>query len=167
MRNRGVQTSVREWHVAKWPALAWLETGIKLTALAFGVIALVDAIVAGDFGLPGGLRSAQLIVMALLSLGLVAAVFDRLSEREVVAMVFVVINNLGHWGIVLALMAGQMSSARLVAFSGLMLAGDLVKLVFLKVHDFRVREYPKSMLYGLTAFYVVGYGLVLTLELLR
>jgi len=48
-----------------------------------------------------------------------------------------------------------------------MLLGDLVKLVFLKVHSFTVRATPKAVLYGLTLIYVVGYLLILLLELAR
>jgi len=43
----------------------------------------------------------------------------------------------------------------------------LIKLIFLRVHDFQVRDTPRSVLYGLTLFYVVGYVLLLMLELLR
>ena len=45
-----------------------------------------------------------------------------------------------------------------------MLLGDLVKLVFLKVHNFAVRDTPPAVLYGLTLIYVVGYLLILILE---
>lgn len=48
-----------------------------------------------------------------------------------------------------------------------MLVGELVKLLFLKVHGFQVRDIPRSVLYGLTAFYVVGYAILLVLEFLR
>lgn len=55
----------------------------------------------------------------------------------------------------------------LLTFAGLMLLGDLIKLVFLRVHDFSVRDTPKAALYGLTLVYVVGYAIILILELLR
>ena len=161
------QTPVKRWYIAKWPPLAWLETGIKLTALAFGVMALVYALSAAEFALPGGARLAQLVLMTLLSLGLLAAIFDRIAEREVVAMGFVILNNLGHWGMVVALASVQGPGSRLVPFAALMLLGDVVKLVFLKVHDFQVRDTPRSVLYGLTMLYVAGYALLLILEFLR
>lgn len=78
------QTPEKRWHIAKWPPLAWLETGIKLIALVIGIAALAAALSAGEFSLPGGARLAQLIVMTLLSLGLVAAIFDRIAVRELV-----------------------------------------------------------------------------------
>ncbi len=165
----------KRWHVAPWPPLAWLETVIKVAALVVGVIALVQALSTGVRWLPGGLpgwspgglRLAQLIILALLSLGLVAAIFDRLAEREIVAMAFVVLNNVGHWGMVVALASKPGPGGTLLAFAGLMLLGDLVKLVFLRVHDFSVRDTPKAVLYGLTSAYVVGYLVILLLELIR
>jgi hypothetical protein len=154
----------RPWHVYPWPPLAWLETVIKLIAIAIGIVALIQALAGGQFALPGGLRLAQLVILALLSLGLVAAIFDRLAEREIVAMVFVLLNNLGHWGMVIALLGVPGPGALLTAFAALMLAGDVVKLVFLRDHDFSVRDTPRIVLYGLTSVYVVGYLVILLLQ---
>jgi hypothetical protein len=167
MSDKDSQTSSTGWRVARWPPLAWIETLIKLIALVISVVALLDSLAAGEFALPSGLRLAQLIVMTILSLGLVAAIFDRLAVREIVAMLFVIPNNLGHWGMVIALASKQGPGSSLVAFAALMLAGDLVKLVFLKLYDFRVRDTPRAVLYGLTLVYVVGYALLLILEFLR
>lgn len=165
--NKGrSQTPGKRWYVAKWPPLAWLETGIKLTALAIGIAALAAALSRGQLAFPSGPRLAQLILMTLLSLGLVAAILDRIIEREVIALGFVILNSLGHWGIVLTLASEQDARSRLVPFVALMLLGDLVKLIFLRVHDFQVRDTPRSVLYGLTLVYVAGYLLLLLLELL-
>jgi hypothetical protein len=96
MSDKDSQAPSAGWHVAQWPPLAWLETLIKLIALVVAVVALIDSLAAGEFALPNGLRLAQLIVMTILSLGLVVAIFDRIAEREIVAMLFVILNNLGH-----------------------------------------------------------------------
>jgi hypothetical protein len=58
-------------------------------AIVVGLVALIQAVPAGVFGLPHGLRLAQGAVLVLLSLGLLAAIEDRFIEREIVAMVFV------------------------------------------------------------------------------
>ena len=167
MIENNAQMTDKQWHVAKWPPLAWLETAIKLVALAIGLLAFFEALSAGEFALPAGQRLAQLLVMALLSLGLVAAILDRLVEREVVAMAFVLLNNVGHWGMTVALTSAQDLGSSLIAFAGLMLVGDLVKLIFLRLHDFQVRDTPRVVLYGLTAFYALGYAVILLIELIR
>jgi len=153
----------RGWHVASWPWLAWLETVIKLAALAVALAALVRALGGGALELPDGVNLARWVILIVLSLGLVSALFDRLQDRELVAMAFVVINNLGHWGMVVAMAVAPGPGWRLSAFCGLMLLGDLVKLVFIKVHNYRVRDLPQGVLYWLTGAYVVAYAVILTL----
>jgi hypothetical protein len=154
-----------EWHVADWPCLAWLETVLKLVAILIGLVALVRATSEGAIALPSGTRLAQLIILVVLSLGLVAAVLDRWRGREIVSMIFVLLNNAGHWGTVIALASEPGPGALLPAFASLMLLGDLVKLLFFKVHDFTVRGVSRAVLYGLTSVYIVGYLVTLLLEL--
>jgi hypothetical protein len=154
----------KRWHVANWHPLAWVETGVKLAAHVVAVSALVGALQRGGWAWPGGGRLAQFIVLIVLSLGLVAAIFDRLQEREIVAMAFVLINNVAHWGMVRALASPPGPGGWLTAFAALMLVGDLLKLVFLAVSDFTVRDTPRSVLYGLTLVYVVGYIVILALQ---
>ncbi|MBN2471073.1 MAG: hypothetical protein JXN59_10140 [Anaerolineae bacterium] len=157
-------TSSKTWHIASWHPLAWVETVIKLAAFAVAIPAGARALGAGGLALPGGETLAQFVILAVLALGLLAAIYDRWLEKEIIAMGFVVLNNLAHWGMVLALAAPI--NAPLVAFAGLMLLGDLVKLVFLRTADFAVRDTPQRVLYSLTLFYVVGYLLLLLIALL-
>jgi hypothetical protein len=158
-------SSPKTWHMAKWHPLAWLETGIKLVGLGIGVGTAVATLTDPTFAFPTGLRLVQFVVLVFLSLGLVAAIFDRLADRELIAMGFVVLNNLGHWGMVLALASAQELGNAVWLFAGLMLLGDLVKLWFIKVANFTVRDFPQRTLYILTGMYVVGYSLILLLEL--
>lgn len=155
----------RQWYFANYPALAWVETVIKAAAMVVGIVALFISLAKGSFALPAGYRFAELIVMTILSTGLVAAIFDRLIEREIVAMVFVIFNNLAHWGIVASLVFLQEANPYLVPFCALMAIGDMVKTIFIKAHSFQVRDLPQFILFALTAIYMAGYIIVLTLEL--
>ena len=157
-------TSTKSWHVASWHPLAWLETGIKLVALGIGVGTAVSALSNPDFALPTGAGLIQFILLTILSLGLIAAIFDRLTDREIIALGFVVLNNLGHWGMILALLASADLGNAVWLFAGLMLLGDLVKLWFIKATNFTVRDFPQRTLYILTGVYV-AYTLILLLEL--
>ncbi len=156
--------SIRKWHVAHWPALAWLETIVKLIALIIGINEGAKALSAANLAFPTELALVQFIILIILSLGLVTAVFDRIADREIIAMIFVVVNNLGHWGMVLGLAA---ASEQLLWFAGLMLLGDLVKIWFIRVHNFTVRDVSPKILYALTLFYVGGYTLLMLLEWMR
>jgi hypothetical protein len=157
---------MKTWHFAHWPALAWVETILKSIAFLFAYLAAIQALNRGDFGLPGGSQLAQFIILAILWFGLLAAVYDRLLEREITAMIFLIFNDLAHGSMLLALASPSGLSGELTAFAGLMLLGDLVKLVFLRVHNFQVRDTPPAVMYALTGFYVVGYALLLLFSLL-
>lgn len=159
--------STKTWHVAKWHPLAWLETAVKLVALGVGVGTAVATLADPTFAFPTGLRLVQFILLVLLSLGLVAAILDRLADRELIAMGFVVLNNLGHWSMVLALASAKELGNAVWLFAGLMLLGDLVKLWFIKAANFTVRDFPQRTLYVLTGVYVAGYLALLVLEWLR
>ncbi len=163
----------QSWHLAKWPLLAWLETTIKLIAFIVALIALKQTLNHGDYATPQGLGLVQVSIQVILSLGLVVAIFDRWIEREVVSMLFVIPNNVTHWGIVLVLFSTgntkplNYGTLWLIAFFSLMLLGDLVKLCFLKRHNFSVRDTPPALLYGLTLVYVLGYGINLVVQITR
>ena len=77
------------------------------------------------------------------------------------------LNNLGHWGMVLALAFKPGPGWRLPAFAGLMLVGDLVMLWSLQIRGFTVPGISRAVLYRSTAAYAAGYSLILVLELLR
>ena len=136
----------RRWHVARWSGLAWLETGIKLAAVAVAVIALSASTLLG-----------------LLSVGLVIAIWDRLASREVISVVFVVLSNLGHWSAFARLALTRTIAAPLAVFTGLMLAGDLAKIAFLRRDGFRARRVSPRALVALTSVYAVGYATILVL----
>jgi len=83
-----------------------------------------------------------------------SALATAATDREIIAMIFVVVNNLGHWGMISGLATG---SEYLLWFAGLMLLGELVTLWFIRVYNFTVREYAPRLLYILTLFYVGGH----------
>lgn len=151
----------RSWHAGSWPALAWAETALKALGIGVGVAALLTALDAPVDG-AGGARLVAVVILAVLSLGLVAAIADRVAEREVVGVVFILGMNAGHWCMTVALARDELAGF-LVAFAALMLAGDLVKLAFLARSGFTVRAVPRAVVYGLTASYAVAYAALILL----
>ena len=154
----------RRWHVATWPPLAWLETAVKGVAQIIGIVILIDAL--GDpVRRPNGTRLAEVTLLALVSLGLLAAIADRVAEREVIAMAFVVPNNVAHWGVTVALLTVPGPGDLAAAFFALMLLGELVKLAFLRTSGYRVREVPPRVVTALTGAYAAAYAVLLVLHL--
>ena len=158
-------TTAKQWHVTNWSALGWLETAIKLIAFGTAFLALIQALSNGIVTAPSGTRLIQVIILAFLSLGLIGAIFERYMQREIIAMIFVLFNNIAHWGMVYALLTLPGPGTLLLIFTGLMLLGDLVKVYWLRVSGFTQDGRPQSIFYILTGSYVVGYAIILLLAL--
>ncbi len=156
----------KQWHVADWSTLGWLETGIKLLAHIAAIVALINALSSGIITAPTGTRLVQVIVLALLSLGLLGAILDRYMGREIIAMVFVLINNVAHWGMVYALLTTPGPGGLLLIFAGLMLLGDLVKEYWLYTSKFTQYGLSTKVMMSLTGVFVVGYAIILILALI-
>lgn len=146
------------WHVARWGTLGWIETGVKSSAFLCAYVALASSISTG-WSTPRGVRVAELVLVGIATLGLLAAIGDRLVEREIVAMVFVCFNNLAHLALLTSLVTTAGPGRLLTAFAVLMLCGELVKIRFLRSTGFTVRDTPASIVIGLTTAYAVVYAL--------
>ena len=157
--------SGRGWRAADWGPLGWAETLLKGAGVIVGAGALVAAGVAGLPDGAGGARLAQVVMLGVLSMGLVAGIADRIVQREAVSMAFILLMNAGHWSMTVALAGSAGVGEALLAFAALMLAGDLVKLAFIARTGFRVRDLPRRTLVGLTAAYATGYAVLIVIEL--
>jgi hypothetical protein len=146
------------WHVARWGRLGWIETGVKSVAFLCAYVALASSIATG-WSTPTGIRIVELVLVGVATVGLLAAIGDRLLEREVVAMVFVCFNNLAHLALLASLVTTNGPGRLLTAFAVLMMCGELVKLRFLYSTGFTVRSTPTSIVIGLTAAYALVYAL--------
>ena len=147
-----------DWHVARWGALGWIETGIKSLAFLCAYVALASSITTG-WSAPGGVRIVELVLVGIATLGLLAAIGDRLLEREVIAMVFVCFNNLAHLALLVSLVTTDGPGRLLTAFAVLLMCGELVKLRFLYSTGFTVRNTPASTVIALTTAYALVYAL--------
>lgn len=157
--------SQKQWHIANWSPLGWLETIVKLIAFAASFVALYNALNSGSVAAPSGLQLIRVIDLAFLALGLTAGIVDRYKQREIIAIIFILLNNVAHWGMVYALLTTPAPTTLLLIFVSLMLVGDLIKMVWLRVSSYTQDGVPQSVLYGLTSIYLVGYALILILSL--
>jgi hypothetical protein len=149
-------TTDQAWHVGDYGPLGWVETAVKALAFACAYVAFAHAL---DRSLhaPTGIRVAELVLLGIAEVGLVAAIGDRLIEREAIAMGFVLLNNAAHVGMLYALLAVPGPGGLVSLFCGLMLTGELVKIVWLRTTEFTVREVAPLVVQGLVVAYAVVY----------
>lgn len=154
-------TSERRWHVGDYGALGWAETAVKAVAFLVVYVAFAHAL---DRSLhtPSGIRIVELGLIGVAELGLLAAIGDRVIERELIAMAFVLFNNAAHVGMLYALLAVPGPGLLLSAFCALMLGGELIKLRWLRTTEFSVRDVAPMVVQG----FVLGYAVLYLVALL-
>jgi hypothetical protein len=157
--------TTKQWHVSDWSPLGWLETGIKLLAHVAAIIALVNALSSGTRAAPQGTRLIEVIVLGILALFLLLAIVDRYQDREIIAMAFVLVNVVAHWGMVYVLLTTPGPGSLLLIFALLMMIGDLVKIRWLFVSRFTSRGLSTQAMVGLVSMFVVGYLILVLLSL--
>jgi len=155
----------RWWHVNRWPPLAKAETLIKLAAFGFAYTAFAGSIGRATVPLAWDVRSlVQVAILGVLSLGLVVAVRDRWRRREVVSMVFVLINAPAHGLLLVVLLRGANVDFWLSLFATLMLLGDVIKAVSFYVPPPPARDLSPAAGTALTGIYALGYAVIFALE---
>jgi hypothetical protein len=148
------------WHIGEYGLLAWAETALKAAAFVCAYIAFGQALSRGLHS-PNGIHLAELGLIGVAELGLLAAIGNRLAEREAIAMGFVCFNNAAHLGMLYALLAVPGPGGLVSLFCGLMLAGEAVKLVWLEEHQVTMRGLSTLALQGLVAGYALIYAVAL------
>jgi hypothetical protein len=129
------------WWLNRWPFLGWLETAVKV--MAFVVASYVPLRNAVNMDPRTHSQSASFYIETFLMFGgssvIALALLDRIFYREMISMIFVFPNIWAHWNIAVAMYQsgrGGISTRYFRLFLWLMLAGDIVKLLFFAVHDF-------------------------------
>jgi hypothetical protein len=129
----------RTWHVGEHHPLAWAETAVKAVAFVIAYVAFAHAL---DRGLhsPSGIRIAELALLGVAELGIVLTIVDRIIERELIAVGFVVFNNVAHASMLYALLAIPGPGGLLSLFCAFMLGGELIKWRWLHTTRPSMRE---------------------------
>jgi hypothetical protein len=149
-------TGERAWHVGTYEPLAWAETAVKAAAFVVAYVAFVQAL-GRTLRSPDGIHIAELAFLGVAELGLLAAVGDRLVERELIAVGFVAFNNAAHLGMLYALLAVPGPGGLVSLFCLLMLTGEIVKIAWLRTSHFTVRELSALVVQGLVVAYASVY----------
>lgn len=153
----------RSWHFARWGPLGWTETALKLCAICIAVVTWLSGGSYERTSSAAGVAATAVLILA--TVGLIGAIVDRLIERELVSIVFVLLNVIGHGAATWLALHLPHHRTAIVAFCVLMAAGDVVKIVFLRTSGFTVRTVPTNTLVTMTGVYVGLYVVAALLSL--
>jgi len=111
-------------------------------------------------------RVAQIVLMCITGGALIALMVQRVFDRELFALGFIIVHVFGHWIMAIITILSVDPSAFLFTYVFLMILGEYIKLMFLFLADnIEVRFLNKYILYGISAGFIVIYIVILILQI--
>jgi hypothetical protein len=160
------QVSTQGWHTAEWGVWGWAETIVKLVGIGAGMLAFIQSDSSRAFVVGGNPHLAAVILLALLVLLTVGALAIRFGQREVISMIFAVLNFLGHVGLLIALLRVPDQRTLPIVFGVAFVLGELVKQRFLAVTGYTESGRSSSAMMNFSRGLAVVYALFTVLVLL-
>lgn len=154
------------FYIGSWGGWGWAETALKVIAAGFGIAAFLattgaDGLIIGDSP-----ELLALILMAGLTLNPLISLVLRVRQKEIISIVFTIVNLIGHAALLIALARDPLNARDYgIAFGVFYTLGELAKLRFLQVtHYTEMGLKSESMITGVRGV-IAAYAL-LTLLLL-
>jgi len=155
----------RDWRCQKYGPLGWMETVIKILAIGVGIASL--SIYNNKKRTFRSTRIAQIVLMAIVGAVLIAGIVQRILDKELFALAFIILQVFGHWIMVIVLILSKDPGAFLFTFCFLMTLGEYIKLMFVFLADnIEVRFLNKPILFGISAAFIIVYLIVIILQII-
>lgn len=153
------------WHIANWGTWGWIETILKLIGIGAGMLAFFNSASDAPLVIGGNPKLIAVILVALMTAGMVLAIGLRFTQKEIISIVFSVLNALGHAGLLVALLRIPPDMTLPLVFSVFFVLGELAKYRFMSTTGYT--ELGQSQA-GMVRFslMMVGTYIVLTILLL-
>lgn len=126
-------TTSQTWHMGEWGFWGWLETAVKGLGILIGFVAFFDGLSADEFIFGDHPHLAAVILLALLTVGMIAPLVLRYTQKEVVSMAYAILNFLGHGALLFGLLRQPDQERYVVLFGAAFVIGELVKQRFLTI----------------------------------
>ena len=130
------QQTVKSWHVANWGFWGWLETGLKLVGIVAGYIAFFNSSAVSTMTIGGSPRLAAIILVALLTLAMIAVIYMRITQKELISIGYSILNALGHISLLIALLRVPEQRTLPIIFAVMFVLGELAKQRFLAISGY-------------------------------
>lgn len=153
------------WHTAQWGTWGWAETILKLIAIIGGILAFFQDTIANEMMLGSNPHLAAVVLFALLTLFSVAQIGIRFTQKEIVSMIFAVLNFLGHLALLVALLRVPTDLTLAILFGVFYVLGGIVKVQFMRVTGYTEGGATSAMMIRVAAIMAVPYILFVILLL--
>ena len=155
----------KDWRCQKYGPLGWMETIIKLIGIGVGIASL--SIYNNEDRILPTTRIAQIVLMAITGAALIAQIVQRVLDKELFALGFIVLHVFGHWIMTIVLILSKDPGSFLFTYVFLMVLGEYIKLMFLCLADnVEVRFLTKPILFAISAVFVLIFLVVIILQII-
>jgi hypothetical protein len=165
MTTQSQAQSTKGWHVGSWGFWGWLETAVKGVGIITGLVAFTMASPSNPMQLTGVPNLIAIGILGLLTLTLALVVFVRISQREIISLIFSIANALGHAGLLFYLVRTPDGNVLPLIFGLAFIAGETIKQRFLTITGYTENgaQTPQMLLLvrGLTVMYLIFTVLIL------
>jgi ABC-type cobalamin transport system permease subunit len=156
----------RDWRCRKYGPLMWMETLIKLLAVGVGIASL-SIYDNTDYGY-NGTRLAQCIIMAIVGAGIIALTAQRVLDKELFALGFIILVLVGHWIMTLITFLSKDPASFLFVYVFLMILGEYVRMMYIFLEEnLDMRFLNKPILMGISGVFIVLYIVVMIIQVVK
>lgn len=156
-------TQTQDWYVGQWGLYGWLETAAKFIGIVVAFIAFAQSLSSPDFIIGGNPRLAAIIAFIPLVLIWTYNLILRYQQREIISMIFGVINALGHIALLMALLKIPEQRTFAIIFAIAFIAGEVFKRIFLITTGFTESGRSQSTMINISNVFIGAYVLFLLL----
>jgi len=155
----------RDWRCQKYGPLGWMETIVKVLAIGVGVASL--SIYNNDSRVLQSTRIAEIVLMAVMGAAYLAFIAQRVLDKELFALAFIILQVIGHWLMTLITILSKDPGAFLFTYAFLMSLGEIIKILFLLLADnIEVRFFTKQILFGISIVTLLIYIAIIVIQII-
>lgn len=120
------------WHTARWGLWGWVETILRLIGAFAGIAALAGPFTASGLTIGGNPRLLGIALLVLLTLATLITLVIRLRQREIISVLFAILNAAGHLALLWALLQIPASLTTALVLGVFQALGLVAKAIFLR-----------------------------------
>eukprot|EP01118_Nematostelium_gracile_P012715 TRINITY_DN4688_c0_g1_i1.p1 TRINITY_DN4688_c0_g1~~TRINITY_DN4688_c0_g1_i1.p1 ORF type:complete len:189 (+),score=33.36 TRINITY_DN4688_c0_g1_i1:64-567(+) len=153
----------RDWRCQKYGPLGWMETLVKLIAIGVGFASL--SIYNNKKRTFVKARIAQIVLLAIIGVMYVAMFVQRIFDKELFAIGFMVLQIFSHWIVVIVLILSKEPGHFIFTYVFLMIMGEYIKIMFLALAENpEVKFFNKPILFVISIVLILLYLITLILQ---
>jgi hypothetical protein len=154
-------TQTQGWYVGQWGTFGWLETIAKFAGIVMAFIAFIQSLSTTNLIIGGNPRLATVIVLIPLTLIWTYNLILRFQQREIISMIFGILNALGHAAVLIALLKMPEQRTFAIIFAIAYIIGEVFKRVFLIKTGFTESGRSNAAMMTISNSFIGGYILLL------